>query len=433
MSFSLLQKLTLHARKRFSARLVSGLALFLFAQWFVISCSTPQATVQPDTSGRSDRREDRLQEQVEQALRFCDEQLERSVLSVGDADRFPAATNSEGKWVTVPAINWESGFFAGCLWLLYDSTGQPQWRQRAEKWTRSLNEIQYYTKNHDLGFQMLCSYGNGYILTGDPTYRDVILQSADSLAKRYNEKIGCTRSWGEIGDQERFTVIIDNLMNLELLLWAAKNGGKKEWYDMAVSHALKTIETHVRDNDSTWHVVDFDPKTGEIIKKWSRQGVEDRSCWSRGQAWGIYGYTIMYRETRMEVFLDTARRLADYYLKRLPEDHIPYWDFDAGQRDPLQKRDSSAAAVAAAALFELSGLVHSSEEGARYRASAEKTLASLCSAPYLAVGTQSEAILLQAVRSRNDAVMPENFSYIWGDYYFLEALLRYRHLATAAK
>lgn len=355
------------------------------------------------------------------SLRFAKKQLLKTVAEVGDTAKFPRSTMENGKWKTKPSGNWTSGFFPGSLWYMYEWTSDKTWRSRAERWTASLEREKNNTGTHDVGFMIFCSFGNGYRLTGNENYKEVILQAAQSLATRFNPSVGCIKSWDFMGEN-KFPVIIDNMMNLEILFWAAKNGGKKEWYDMAVSHALKTMRDHVRDDGSTYQVVLYDAATGEVQRKQTRQGYTDESTWARGQAWGLYGFTMTYRETGDGRFLKTAKKLADYFIDHLPADHVPYWDFNAPSI-PDEERDASAGAIASSGLLELSALVSEQKLKKKYRNTALNILKSLSSPGYLAKGTDSSGILLHGVgfKQRGKEV---DVSLIYADYYFIEALLR---------
>ena len=350
-------------------------------------------------------------------------------LALGD---YPVRTRLYDWWVTSDASGWTSGFLPGILWAAYESTGETAWRTRAETWTAGLEDCKNDTTTHDVGFQIFSSFGRGYLLTGDAAYRDVVITTAGSLATRFNPTVGALRSWS--WGSWRFPVIIDNMMNLEILFWASKNGGDAAWYDMAVSHALTTMENHVRGDGSIYHLVDFDPATGEVVLRSTWQGYADDSTWARGQAWAVHGFTMTYRETEDAVFLEAARRVADFFIDTLPPDAVPYWDFDApGIPDAL--RDSSAAAIAASGLLELSTLATDPADRARYADAARSTLASLCTPDagggYLAedaTGTSiSPGLLMRGCQTHPDSVSGSNQcdeSLIFGDYYFLEALMR---------
>jgi unsaturated chondroitin disaccharide hydrolase len=348
--------------------------------------------------------------------------------------QYPVRTSSYDAWVTSDAAGWTSGFFPGCLWFMAEMTGETDWLSLAETWTAGLEGQKNDTTSHDVGFQIMNSFGQGYRLTGDAGYRDVVLEAAQSLATRFNAAVGCTRSWS--WGSWSFPVIIDNMMNLEILFWASANGGPAELYDMAASHAAVTMDSHVRSDGSTWHVVEFDPDSGDVVERTTWQGYAPESTWARGQAWALYGFTMTFRETGDTVFLDTARRTADFFIDHLPEDHVPYWDFDA-PGIPDTERDSSAAAIAASGLCELSTLTDDETEQSRYYEAALDILASLCtpvaSGGYLAEDDRgypvSPGILVQGCQVHPDSAAGADQcdeSLIFGDYYFIEALMRYR-------
>ncbi|UCH10258.1 MAG: glycoside hydrolase family 88 protein [Fidelibacterota bacterium] len=356
---------------------------------------------------------------VSRSLEFAAQQLQATVVAVGDSTEYPRSTLEDGSWSVKSSSSWTSGFFPGCLWYMFQWTGDSLWYRWARRWTAGLRDEQYDTGTHDVGFKVFCSYGNGYRLTRESGYDEVILRAAQSLATRYNSTVGCTRSW----NNRTFPVIIDNMMNLELLLWASKNGGEASWYDMAVSHALRTMEDHVRMDGSTYQIVDYNPTTGDIIQKETAQGYSVESTWARGQSWGLYGFTMAYRETGDDRFLETAQGLADYVVHNLPDDYVPYWDYQAPDL-PNEEKDASAAAIAASALLELSTLATGEQDQLAYRAAAENILASLCSPAYLAEGTNSHGILLHGVGNHNKDTEVD-VSLIYANYYFIEALLRY--------
>lgn len=362
-----------------------------------------------------------LDGKVDHALRFAGDQLTSSLAHFGDSVKYPRSSG-EGGWTCVPPSDWTSGFFPGCLWLMYDWTRDDTFRDAANRWTDGLEDQKLNRRTHDIGFMMFCSFGNGYRLSGREHDRDVLLQAARTLARRYSPRIGCVKSW-DWSREWHYPVIIDNMMNLELLFWASKNGGGDTLRQIAVNHALKTIQNHFRPDGSTYHVVDYDTVTGVVRKRVTHQGYADESVWARGQAWAVYGFTMAYRETGDKRFLKTAEKAALYFINHMPPDGVPCWDFLASGC-PDAQRDASAAAIAASALIELGGMAEAAAGRAMYRSSAEKILSSLCSSAYLAEGSPSMGILNHAVGN-----MPGkgevDVSLIYGDYYFLEALLRY--------
>jgi len=350
--------------------------------------------------------------------------------------QYPERTQDYSTWTFTDAVGWTSGFFAGCLWYMYELTGEADWMTLAETWTLGLEAEKDNAAGHDIYFKIFDSFGHGFRLTGNTAWRDVVLEAAQTLSTRYNATVGCVKSsdWGTW----TFPVNIDGLMSLELLFWGAANGGQTEWYDMAVSQVQVTINEHVREDGSTCRIVDFNPDTGEIIEKTTWGGYSADSTWSRGQAYAIYGFTMAHRETDDASFLDAARRVADYFIDNLPEDHVPYWDFDA-PGIPDTERDSTAGSIAASALLELSARVTEASDAQRYYAAAEDILTSLCTPDgfggYLAEDDRgfpnSPGILRQGCSSHADSVGGTGIcddSLIVGDYYFVEAIVRYHTL-----
>lgn len=358
---------------------------------------------------------------IQHDLQFAAQQLNATTSKLSTKS-YPELTKPDGSWDTSSASGWTSGFFPGALWSMYQASGNAAWQTKAQSWQAGLEGQKTRTDTHDVGFIIFNSFGNGYRLTGNDAYRQVVLTAAGSLAQRFNPTVGCIRSWGSISDTGNFQVIIDNMMNLELLFWAAKHGGKAEWYDMAVSHALKTLANNVRPDGSTYQLVNYNPTNGAVKSKATNQGASTETTWSRGQAWAIYGFTVAYRETGDSRFLETARKAADYFIAHLPADKVPYWDFQA-PAIPNEPRDSSAAAIAASGLIELSQRETDAQRQASYLQAAKEILTSLSSAAYLAEGTTNKAILLHGTRNKpKDAY---DTGLIYGDYYFVEALLRY--------
>ncbi|NBZ95178.1 MAG: glucuronyl hydrolase [Proteobacteria bacterium] len=362
-----------------------------------------------------------------------------SAFNLSHKDQLAYPTEAKGSvWTTVDSKNWVSGFYPGCLWYLYAYSKEnslpdaEKWRQMAEKWTIGLQNEQYHTSQHDIGFIIFDSYGNGFLLTGNTDYLPIINQSAASLSKRFVPTTGLIRSWGNIDDKTIQTTVIDNMMNLELLVWSSLHGGKaaqgmpSNLLGIAKSHADRVIEHFFREDGSVYHVVDLDPSSGKVIKKRTHQGKSDESTWSRGQAWAIYGFSSMYQYTQEPRYLKASERAADYYLSHLPPDFVPPSDFGSSLTG-LEFKDSSAAAVAASALLRLSNQTEDPSRKKQYFAAAEKTLQSLTQAPYFLESDDRAGILNYA--ARNYCEDPEskltNTSLIFGDYYLLEALLAY--------
>ncbi|MBR3792429.1 MAG: glycoside hydrolase family 88 protein [Alistipes sp.] len=322
-------------------------------------------------------------------------------------------TYENGEIVTANIRWWTSGFFPGSLWLLYEHTGDGQLREYAEHFTSRLESLKDYRGTHDLGFMVFCSYGNGYRLTGNEAYKEIINEASASLATRFNPTVGAIRSWNT-GRKENpeldYIVIIDNMMNLEMLEWSG-------YSDIARRHADTTLKNHFREDNSSYHVVTYNELTGEVTDKRTAQGLADESAWARGQVWGLYGYTMMYRVTGEKRYLDQAVKIADYVIPRLPEDAIPNWDFDAEQ----QMKDSSAGSIMASALIELYGLT----DNELYLTTAERQLRSLCSEAYLAPVGENGNFVLRHGTGHLPAGTEVDVPLTYGDYYFIEAAMRY--------
>ncbi len=358
----------------------------------------------------------------------------------------PHSTDSRGRVVRVPVYSWTAGFFPGTLWYLADYLGDEALRDTARSYTRRMEPTQHYTGNHDVGFMMYCSYGNALRFGPEEGDAQVLATSARTLCKRFDERVGAIKSWNSFrswhGDSTyTYPVIIDNMMNLELLFHVARATGDESIRRVAVAHAEKTMRWQVRPDGSCFHVVYYDPADGSFIKGETAQGYADNSTWSRGQAWGIYGFTMTYRETGDERFLETAQRMADFYVDHpaLPADKVPYWDFDAyrpgfvpGKRSRANLvvtnyRDASAAACTASALLELSTMT-GGERGRRYRATAVEILHSLASPAYRAeAGKNGNFVLRHCVGSIPHGAEVDT-PLVYADYYFVEALWRYDRL-----
>lgn len=343
----------------------------------------------------------------------------------GDTVRIPS-TYQNGEIVYVPVDDWVSGFFAGTLWYMYELTGDEYWADHARKHTEILDTIQYLKWHHDIGFMIYDSYGNGLRLKNPDGYKDVIVNAAKSLSTRFRPAAGIIQSWDadkgwQANNGWKCPVIIDNMMNLELLMKATEFTGDSTYYNIAVSHADQTMKNHYRPDYSTYHVVDYDPETGEVRGRYTAQGYSDESAWARGQAWSLYGYTVMYRYTGDKKYLEQAEKVADFILNHpnMPEDLIPYWDFDCPDI-PDTYRDASAGAIMASALYELFGFTGND----MYKEKADKMIESLSSPAYRAAqGTNGGFILMHSVGSiphGSSIDVPLNYA----DYYFLEALIR---------
>ncbi|HEV8080408.1 MAG TPA: glycoside hydrolase family 88 protein [Chitinophagaceae bacterium] len=327
---------------------------------------------------------------------------------------------------TATSDNWTAGFYPGTLLYLYENTKDEVLFTETLKKIKLMEKEQYNKGTHDLGFMMYCSYGNLNRITPNEEYKKILINSARSLASRFNPTVGCIRSWGKSNDTSMFRVIIDNMMNLELLFWAAKETGDRSLYNIAIKHANTTMKNHFRQDNSTYHVVVYNPQTGNVMKKETAQGAANESAWARGQSWGLYGYTLMYRETKDKKYLDQAQRIADFILSHpnLPANKIPYWDFNA-PGIPNTYRDASSSAILASALIELAGYSDPTL-AKKYLSTVEIILRTLSSSEYKArIGENGGFILKHSVahlprNSEVDSPLP------YADYYYLEALMRYK-------
>ncbi len=386
---------------------------------------------------------------VNDNMQSAGNQVKLLLKDAGTGNRFPRTINNEGKLVSTSMYDWTPGFFPGSLWYSYEYSQDPAMKQAATQWTEKLEPLRDFKDHHDLGFMMYCSYGNAYRLTGKEAYRENLIRAARSLCTRFDAVTGCIKSWNSFkswhGDKTyNFPVIIDNMMNLELLFFATRVTGDSSFYKVAVTHANTTLKNHFRKDFSSYHVVCYDTLTGKVLAQETAQGYADNSTWSRGHAWAIYGYTMSYRETHDPKYLDAAIRLADWYLnnKTLPADKVPLWDFNVQEKgytpgiksnaNVVNKpyRDASAAAITCSALFELSTFAGDKNEG--YRSAAIAMLHSLAGSTYRAnPNTNGNFLLRHSVGSiPHDTEI--DVPLVYADYYFLEALLRYKKLLGGA-
>lgn len=324
---------------------------------------------------------------------------------------------------------WCSGFFPGVLWQIYEYTGEEQFKTLAERETAKVEPIKYVTDHHDVGFQINCCFGHQYRLTGDEHALDVLRTAAHSLTGEFTEVVGCIKSWPFVkeGFSWVYPVIIDNMMNLELLMVVGNMDDDMYLRHVAISHADKTMENHFRDDYTCCHLVDYVPETGEVSKKITVQGLADSSAWARGQAWALYGYTMMYQMTGDRKYLHHAQNIGDMIISRLPDDGIPYWDFN-DPKIPDTYRDASAAAVMASAYIALDQVA---DNGKEYMTVAQKQIRTLASKEYLAEPGEIGGFILK----HSVGNLPENVEIDvplpYADYYFLEALMRYRRATSA--
>ncbi|WP_211329999.1 AGE family epimerase/isomerase [Deminuibacter soli] len=338
----------------------------------------------------------------------------------------PRTTNSDGGLMTSNTGWWTSGFYPGTLWYLYEYAHDTAVQAEATKRMLLLTKEQYNKGTHDLGFMMYCSFGNAYRLQPSDAYKKILITSSNSLSTRFKPTVGCIKSWDN--KEWQFPVIIDNMMNLELLCWASKATGDSSYLHIAKTHANTTMAHHFRPDYSSYHVVNYDTTTGKVISRITAQGYADESAWSRGQAWGLYGYTVMYRETKDPAYLQQAQHIAAYILNNpaMPKDLVPYWDYNIPDTANA-KRDASAAAITASALLELSTYADK-KEGTKYWTAAESIIRSLSSAAYLAKEGENNNFLLMHSTGFFKANSEVDVPLTYADYYFVEALMRYKKL-----
>lgn len=360
-------------------------------------------------------------------------------------DKFPKTYYAaENKFQTANSGDWCSGFYPGTLLYLYEQTRDENLLAEANRKLKVLEKEKDNKSTHDLGFMMYCSFGNAQRIEPSAENENILLTSARSLATRFNPVVGCIKSWNQSKSWDgktiwKYPVIIDNMMNLELLFYASKVTGDPSFKNIAVTHATTTMKNHLRPDYSSYHVVNYDEATGAVKSKETHQGFSDNSTWSRGQAWGIYGFTMVYRETKDKMFLKTAQGMADYFLAHLPADTIPYWDFNVGEpgynpqwkydaaKFPQVPKDASAAAITASALIELSGYANK-KDAERYLHAAENFITALSSSKYkAAIGDNGNFILMHGTGGApfySEVDVPLTYA----DYYFVEALKRYKDL-----
>ena len=343
-----------------------------------------------------------------------------------DSLSFPRSVNLKTNRINkVPSKDWTSGFFPGNLWQIYELTGDDTFKERAKLWTNFIEKEKFNNRTHDMGFKVFCSYGNGLKHYNNEDYMRIIIESAQTLSTRFNDDIGSIRSWDFNKDIWQFPVIIDNMMNLELLFEATKISGDSTFHKLAVKHANTTLKNHFRLDNSSYHVVDYDTITFKPRLKVTHQGFNDESSWARGQGWAIYGYTMAYRYTKDKKYLDRAIATAEFYLnhKNLPEDGIPYWDFEDPEI-PNAPRDVSAGTIVASALVELYGYT----DNDIFLTYSKKVISSLKSNEYVL----DSAIEVPFILNHSTGNWPKNDEIdepiVYADYYFLETLLRLKAL-----
>ena len=366
----------------------------------------------------------RVFERAAAQMELMDKNLDSAAVSNPGVAIYPRSINKEGALWTSNYKWWCSGFYPGSMWYVYEYTGDEKIKELALEYQAGLEPLRFRKDDHDIGFQLMCSYGNCLRLTEDQTCVPVLIDGANSLASRFDPEVGCTRSWSF--GKWSFPVIVDNMMNMELLLKAAELGGSDSLKNVALAHARTTMKNHFRDDKSCFHLVDYNPETGEVVGKQTVQGLADDSAWARGQAWGLYGFTMVYRFCKEQDILDHAIAIAEYLLPRLPEDGVPFWDYDSAEI-PNDVRDASAAAIMASSLIELSQYVDA-EKAERYLATAEKMIRTLASDEYLCAEGEDYGFLLKHSTGNKNTDSEVDVPLTYADYYFLEALIRWSRL-----
>lgn len=347
------------------------------------------------------------------------------------AQQYPDDTTVGGKYLArrrphLPDganTGWTTSFWPGMLWLAYEHTGRDEYRDAASAHVaRFVDRLDRGEDldTHDLGFLYTLSCVVPWRLTGDEEARDAALRAVDHLMERHLTPAGIIQAWGDLSDpRQRGRTIIDSLMNTPLLFWASEQTGDSRYADAARTHLIQLRDNILRPDGSTFHTFYWDANTGAPVRGATEQGSSDESCWARGQAWGIYGFAINHRLTGDDSLLDASRRCADYFLDRLPPDHVPYWDLAFGDGSGVP-RDSSAAAISVAGLLELASLL---PDGERYRAAANDILSSLTATYATRAGDPSTALLRHGVYDEPKGVGVDEGN-LWGDYFYLEALTR---------
>lgn len=342
------------------------------------------------------------------------------------ADMMPKTFDQKTNKVEVSNTKWWcSGFFPGSLLYIYEHTGDKSVLDIANQRLAILEKEKHYTGNHDLGFMMYCSFGNAYRLFKREEDHKTIDTAAASLMTRYRPSIESIQSWNK-NKNFNCPVIIDNMMNLELLSWVSDHGGDPRSKQIAITHANTTIKNHYRPNYSAWHVIDYDLDTKQVIGKKNWQGSADSSSWARGQAWGLYGFTMMYRMINDVTYLEQARNIAGYLLNHpnMPTDKIPYWDYNA-PGIPNALRDASAASIMASALLELAQFTKGKEKQ-QYIETARKIIVKLASDEYRAKAGSNGGFLIKHGVGHLLGNSEVDAPLTYGDYYFLEAMHRYQ-------
>ena len=398
--------------------------IFVIGIFAVLLAGCMASSIQPEVMP--------MEKLIDEQFQFAKRQY-KVLMKNAAKDSMPRTWYSlENKFRNDHISSWISGFYPATLWYIYEYTGDKEILAEAEERLKLQEPMRHFTGNHDLGFMIYCPFGNAFRLTGKPEYKAVIVDAAKALSTRFRPQINSIQSW-DSNRHFKCPVIIDNMMNLELLYWASNESGDTTFRNIAERHATATLERHYRPNNSSWHVLDYDLATGQVIRRATWQGLADSSAWARGQAWGLYGFTVMYRFTKDDRYLQQAHKIAQFMMNHpnLPNDKIPYWDYDANG-DISVLRDASAGAIMASALIELATFSKGNKKGA-YIDVAEAIIRSLASPKYRAAVGENGGFLLKhsvgALPLHNEIDVPLTYA----DYYWLEAMLRYKKWVISKK
>jgi len=353
--------------------------------------------------------------------------MKEKLNELASKESFPRTYNNFMQRLQTTSSDWWcSGFYPGTLFYLYEQTKKQELYDEGLRMLALLEKEQFNVDTHDIGFMMYCSYGNANRIAPKPEYKDILVNSAKSLITRFNPNVGCIKSHNR--KPEEFIVIIDNMMNLELLFWATEATGDSTYYNIAVTHANTTLKNHFRPDNGLYHGINYDPNNGKVVYYQAGQGFSEQSAWSRGQSWGLYGYTMMYRFTKDQKYLDQAVKVAEFEFNHpnMPADLIPYWDFNAPDI-PNALRDVSAAAINCSGLIELSQYV-SPELSEKYLGYAEKILSVLSTEEYTAPSNTNGGFILKHSVGNIPAMTELDVPLTYADYYYVEALSRFKAL-----
>lgn len=342
-------------------------------------------------------------------------------------EKFPSSATKNNQYGIIENIEWTDGFWTGLLWLAYEYTGDEKYRELADKNVASFKnrvEKDIELDHHDLGFLYSLATVSGYKLTGSNDAREASIKAANKLISRYQEKGEFIQAWGELGSKDHYRFIIDCLLNIPLLYWASDETGDPKYRNIANKHFVTSCNNVIRDDASAFHTFYMDNETGKPLRGVTRQGYSDDSAWARGQAWGVYGIPLNYRYTRNESCFNLYEGMTNYFLNRLPKDNVCYWDLIFNDGDDHSK-DSSAAAIAVCGMHEMNKYLPEVDENKEvYKYAMHNILRSLIENYMNPEIEPGKPVLLHGVYSWHSGKGVDEGN-IWGDYFFLEALIRF--------